>query len=541
MDDPFVQDYEPSELEIAAEFLTNWLPFLTRDLCDGCSAALRRRIQSLHPGDAAVSGGREDLGASSSPGPPEPSDWSDRIRPMTWDSEPPPESAKVRMSWADMAQEDELEEEEEEARRRSLEAGAGEEEGEVERGKGEEKKKPELSREQRELIRFRNVGRKKDFICLERVKGKIANILDGLELHTGVFSAAEQKRIVDFIYELQEKGRNHQLGEHTYSEPRKWMPGKGRATIQFGCCYNFSMDKDANLPGILQNVIADPIPHLFKVIIRRLIRWHVLPAACIPDSCIVNIYEPGDCIPPHIDSHDFARPFCTVSFLSECNILFGSNLKVAGAGESSVPISLPVGSVLVLNGNVADVAKALCASSPKKKDIHYLQKMDENKRPVGFKPEPDLQSIQPLPYDSEAKKLPHQDWNKQPAVESKSFKKGKKPKGRSAGIKPEQHLYESQSHPYDASMSTKRSAFRAMDDQRAMASNASERGRTLLGGQLNQSQNQICKTSNYIKMMLMISQKGQCNEVGMRKSMITWRVARIMVGGECEWSRGGSL
>lgn len=119
------------------------------------------------------------------------------------------------MSWADMAQEDELEEEEEEARRRSLEAGAGEEEGEGERGKGEEeggKKKPELSREQRELIRFRNVGRKKDFICLERVKGKIVNILDGLELHTGVFSAVEQKRIVDFVYELQEKGRNHQLG-----------------------------------------------------------------------------------------------------------------------------------------------------------------------------------------------------------------------------------------------------------------------------------------------------------------------------------------
>ncbi|KAG1360724.1 putative RNA demethylase ALKBH9B [Cocos nucifera] len=224
MDDPFVRDYEPSELEIAAEFLTNWLPFLTRGLCDGCSATLRRRIQSLHSGDVAVSGdaeastsgGGEDLGASSTPVPPESSDCSDRIRTTAWDSEPPPESPKVRMSWADMAQEDELEEEEEEASRRSLEAGAGEEEGEVERGKGEEeegKKKPELSREQRELIRFRNVGREKDFICLERVKGKIVNILDGLELHTGVFSAVEQKRIVDFIYELQEKGRNNQLGE----------------------------------------------------------------------------------------------------------------------------------------------------------------------------------------------------------------------------------------------------------------------------------------------------------------------------------------
>lgn len=107
--------------------------------------------------------------------------------------------------------------------------------------------------------------------------------------------------------------------------------------------------------------------------------------------------------------------------------------------------------------------------------------MDENKQPVGFKPEPDLQSIQPLPYDSDAKKLPHQDWNKQPSVESQSFKKGKKSKGRSAGIKPEQHLYDSQPHPYDPSMSTKSSPLRVMDDQPAMASNALERRRNFVG------------------------------------------------------------
>lgn len=104
-------------------------------------------------------------------------------------------------------------------------------------------------------------------------------------------------------------------------------------------------DKNGNPPGILQNEPVDPLPHLFKVIIRRLVKWHVLPPTCVPDSCIVNIYEEGDCIPPHIDNHDFVRPFCTVSFLSECNIVFGSNLKVVGAGEfaGSIPIALPVG------------------------------------------------------------------------------------------------------------------------------------------------------------------------------------------------------
>lgn len=121
----------------------------------------------------------------------------------------PVESTKVRMSWADMAQEDELEagEENELASRLSN--------GNSSFGDGTEAvricSRPVLSREQREYIRFTNVKRKKDFICFERVKGKLVNILDGLELHTGVFSAAEQKRIVDFVYELQEMGKKGKL------------------------------------------------------------------------------------------------------------------------------------------------------------------------------------------------------------------------------------------------------------------------------------------------------------------------------------------
>ncbi|KAG6492171.1 hypothetical protein ZIOFF_047121 [Zingiber officinale] len=116
------------------------------------------------------------------------------------------------MSWADMAQEDKLkeaatqEEKTEESRRTSIEGAA--------RVKREiAKKETGLSREQREEIHFRNVVRKKDFICLERVNDKIVNILNVLELHTGVFSTAKQKRIVDLVYELQEKGKNHELGE----------------------------------------------------------------------------------------------------------------------------------------------------------------------------------------------------------------------------------------------------------------------------------------------------------------------------------------
>ncbi|PKI78082.1 hypothetical protein CRG98_001532 [Punica granatum] len=261
--------------------------------------------------------------------------------------------------------------------------------------------KRELSREQREYIRFMNVKRNKELVCFEKVKGRRVNVLEGLELHTGIFSAAEQRRIVDFVYKLQEMGRRGDFKERTHTAPAKWMRGKGRETIQFGCCYNYAVDKCGNPPGILHNEFVDPLPSLLKIMIKRLIRWHVLPHTCVPDSCIINIYEEGDCIPPHIDNHDFVRPFCTVSFLSECKILFGSRLEVLSPGEFSGPFALPlpVGSVLVLKGNGADIAKHCVPAVPTKRISITFRRMDESKRPSNYLPDPDLLAIQPLTYE----------------------------------------------------------------------------------------------------------------------------------------------
>jgi len=70
-----------------------------------------------------------------------------------------------------------------------------------------------LSRKQRTHIRTINVKRKRDFVCLEKVNGELVNILEGLELHTEVFNAAEQKRIVDKVCELQEKVQKGELSK----------------------------------------------------------------------------------------------------------------------------------------------------------------------------------------------------------------------------------------------------------------------------------------------------------------------------------------
>ncbi|WOH05343.1 hypothetical protein DCAR_0624759 [Daucus carota subsp. sativus] len=425
-EDSFLHNYNANDRRIASEFLSGWLPFLTKGLCDSCNRKLTHRVRSLCPGDdsdkksvGSLKDGVIDAAETNSLG-----SWKDGengcAEPAVESdlganvcaasdmiaSSVPAGSGERRTSWADMAQEDELEgDEESEVTSTSRLSVANSASGD---GTAEEKSvsKPGLSRDQREYIRFTNVKRKKDFACIERVNQKLVNILDGLELHTGVFSAAEQKRIVDYVYELEEMGKNGKLKARTYTAPQKWMRGKGRVTIQFGCCYNYAVDKKGNPPGILQNELVDPIPHLFKVIIRRLIRWHVLPTTCVPDSCIVNIYDKDDCIPPHIDNHDFLRPFCTVSFLSECDIVFGSNLKIIGPGDfaGSTAISLPVGSVLVLNGNGADVAKHCVPAVPTKRISITFRKMDETKWPVGYTPEPDLQGLQPLSYEADRSK-----------------------------------------------------------------------------------------------------------------------------------------
>ncbi|KAH0468933.1 hypothetical protein IEQ34_002165 [Dendrobium chrysotoxum] len=237
---------------------------------------------------------------------------------------------------------------------------------------------------------------KKNYVCLERINRRLVNILDSLELHICIFNSMEQKEIVEFIYNLQNRGRKNELGvdrfqhiflEHTYSKQKKWMCGKGHVTIQFICCYNYAVEKNRIPLGILRNVIADPIPNIFKLMIKQLITSHVLPINCVPDSCIINIYEPGDCILPHIDSHDFVRPFSTVSFLNEYNIMFGHKLKSVGPGEfiGSASIPLPVGFMLVLNGNGDDLAKHCIPTVSYKRISVTFRKMDKAKQPHNFK------------------------------------------------------------------------------------------------------------------------------------------------------------
>ncbi|KAI3845555.1 hypothetical protein MKX03_019704 [Papaver bracteatum] len=242
--------------------------------------------------------------------------------------------------------------------------------------------KAESNEDEKMYKRFMNVKRKKDFVCMEKVDGEIVNILKGVELHTNVFDSKEQSNIVDLVHELEkielEKKRS-------YLPPRNNGSGKGRVALQFGCCYD---NQEEGKPGeILCNVSADRMPEPLLRMIGRLVSWHVLPASCVPDSCIVQIYHKGDLILPHKDNSDFERPFCTVSLLSECNIGFGSSIKTyneRGKFSGPIAITLPVGSVLVLQGNGADVAQHCVPSVAEERISITFRKMKLDKRPRDF-------------------------------------------------------------------------------------------------------------------------------------------------------------
>ena len=93
-------------------------------------------------------------------------------------------------------------------------------------------------------------------------------------------------------------------------------------------------------------------------------------------------YTPDDCIPPHIDHTDFARPFCTLSLLSEAPIVFGTTLRIVSEGvfEGSFSLPLPTGSVLVINGPSADVAKHAIPSVKRVRISITFRKVGDAKR-----------------------------------------------------------------------------------------------------------------------------------------------------------------
>jgi len=99
-------------------------------------------------------------------------------------------------------------------------------------------------------------------------------------------------------------------------------------------------------------------------LVNHLMDNHYLPSDVRPDSCIINRYDVGDCIPPHVDHASYHRPISTLSLLGTEPMLVGTKFRtlksctwIPATPNHGKSIPLPRRSLLVLGGNSGNSSK----------------------------------------------------------------------------------------------------------------------------------------------------------------------------------------
>lgn len=188
-------------------------------------------------------------------------------------------------------------------------------------------------------------------------------LVSGLRLVEGIVdtsgSPSEHDILVAWIRGTLERGRAGELPGNTYAPiPEKWRKrNQSREMLQFGT-YTHSNRVETHVP-------VAPLPPELDAVVDALIARGALTELQRPDSCTINLYRPGQWIPPHIDNPAFDRPFVTVSLCSEQPMVLGRGMAWPEGGQGPGPsreerlneecvVSLPVGSAVVVEGDAAD-------------------------------------------------------------------------------------------------------------------------------------------------------------------------------------------
>ena len=196
---------------------------------------------------------------------------------------------------------------------------------------------------------------------------KGVNVLEGLVMHKEAIDELFENELISFIQAQCERGRTGDLNKPTYLRTSgARSQGNNREMIMYGGFFDFNRAR----PG--KRGLVPPFPPILERLVDHLISNNYLSEEVRPDSCIINQYDKGDCIPPHVDHESYYRPISTLSLLGEEPMLLGTSFRTVKSSTwvptcgQSVP--LPRRSLLVLGGNSGDVAKH-CISACKGKRI----------------------------------------------------------------------------------------------------------------------------------------------------------------------------
>lgn len=185
--------------------------------------------------------------------------------------------------------------------------------------------------------------------------GKI-DVLEGLVMHKQVISKDFEDELISFVEMQCERGRVGELKKPTYLRASgARSQGNQRESIMYGGFFDFNLAR----PG--KRGLVPPFPPIIERLVDHLVSNNYLPNEVRPDSCIINKYGQGDCIPPHVDHSSYYRPISTLSLLGEEPMLVGSRFRTVRActwaPTCGLSIPMPRRSLLVLGGNSGNIAK----------------------------------------------------------------------------------------------------------------------------------------------------------------------------------------
>lgn len=203
----------------------------------------------------------------------------------------------------------------------------------------------------------------KGFAAKEQVKGHMVNVVKGLKLYEDLLTDSELSKLTHFVNELRVAGQNGELADDTYILFNKQMKGNKRELIQLGVPIFGHIKEEATSNNQMSNI--EPIPALLGSVIDHLVQWQLIPEYKKPNGCIVHFFDEEEHSqpfqkPPHLD-----QPISTL-LLSESTMAFGRTLVSDNDGNYRGPLmlSLKEGSLLVMRGNSADMARHVMCPSP---------------------------------------------------------------------------------------------------------------------------------------------------------------------------------
>ncbi|GLT42570.1 hypothetical protein SLA2020_165620 [Shorea laevis] len=206
----------------------------------------------------------------------------------------------------------------------------------------------------------------KGFSAKEHVKGHMVNVMKGLKLYENIFTDSELAKLSDFVNELHAAGQNGELSGDTFILFNKQMKGNKRELIQFGVpIFGHIKEEQA---GNNQTINTEPIPALLQCVIDHLVQWQLIPEYKKPNGCIINFFDEDEYSQPFLKPPHLDQPISTL-LLSDSTMAFGRTLMSDNEGNYRGPLTLSLkeGSLLVMRGNSADMARHVMCPSPSKR------------------------------------------------------------------------------------------------------------------------------------------------------------------------------